>query len=125
MSRERLQPILEGLVRIDDNFQLPVGQSSDGARALWGQGNFDPFPVQSKRIGNPEDLGNMFERHSGQRHTYTMTGILDFRGRAVNEEMPDSRETSETGGKSATSQIREGDTSDSSRFSRKSRSHTI
>jgi hypothetical protein len=40
-----------------------------------------------------------------------MPGILDFRGRAVNEEMSDSRETSETGGKSGTGQIQEDDTS--------------
>jgi len=62
--RERSQPVLERLVRINDNFQFAVGQPPDRTGAFRGQGYFDPLAVQSERVRDPKDPADVMERHN-------------------------------------------------------------
>jgi hypothetical protein len=62
--RERPQPVLERLVRINDDFQFAIGQPPDRTGAFRGQGDFDPFAVQSERVGDPKDLIDVMKRHN-------------------------------------------------------------
>ena len=59
MFREQAQPVLEGLLRVDDYFQLAIGQASDNARGFRRQGDFDPLAAETEQVGdlkNPADL---------------------------------------------------------------------
>ena len=47
MVRERSQPVLERLFRINDDFQLTIGQPSDDTWIFWRQRDFDPLAVQT------------------------------------------------------------------------------
>jgi hypothetical protein len=62
--RERFQPVIERLVRINDDFQLAIGQPPDDTGAFRGQWNFDPLAVQPERVGDPKDPADVFERHN-------------------------------------------------------------
>jgi hypothetical protein len=62
--RERSQPVLERLVRIDDDFQLAIGQPPDYAWTFWGQRDFDPLAVQTERVGDLKDPADVFERYN-------------------------------------------------------------
>ena len=61
MFRERSQPVLERLVRINDDFQFSIGQLPDRTGAFRGQGNFYPLAVQSERVGDPKDPADVVE----------------------------------------------------------------
>jgi len=64
MFRERSQPVLERLLRINDNFQLAIGQPPDDTRAFWRQRDFDPLAVQTERVRDLKDPADVFERHN-------------------------------------------------------------
>ena len=61
MFRERSQPVLERLVRINDDFQLAIGQPPDDTWAFRRQRDFDPLAVQTERVGDLKDPADVFE----------------------------------------------------------------
>ena len=92
MFRERSQPVLERLVRINDDFQFAIGQSPDGTWAFRGQRDFDPLAVQPKRVGNPKDPVDMWNDTTSSGMDTPLRGILDFSARSVNERMSSLRD---------------------------------
>jgi hypothetical protein len=59
--RERAQPVLERLVRINDDFQFTIGQPPDRTGAFRGQGNFYRLTVQPEGVGDPKDPADVME----------------------------------------------------------------
>src|SRR5262249_36794433 len=46
LCRKRTEPLIEWSIGIDDDFQLPVLQSSHEARTFGGEWNLHPFAVE-------------------------------------------------------------------------------
>lgn len=61
MFGEQFQPVLEGLLRIDDNFQLAIGQPSDNAWGFRRQGDLDPLAVETEQVGDLKDPADLFK----------------------------------------------------------------
>ena len=47
---KRIQPLTKRNIRIDDDFQLPVGQRTDLTRTSGRERNLDPFPVEPQAV---------------------------------------------------------------------------
>ena len=61
MFGERFQPVLEGLLRIDDYFQLAIGQPPDNTRGFRRQGDLDPLAAETEQIGDLKDPADLFK----------------------------------------------------------------
>src|SRR6266513_2913345 len=52
------------LFRINDDFQLTIGQPSDDTWIFWRQRDFDPLAVQTERVGDLKNPADVLERHN-------------------------------------------------------------
>ena len=66
--RQCAEPLVEGLLGVDDNFQLPVLQSAHESGGFRRKGDLDPFPIEPERIGDFKNATDVLKRNHLEWH---------------------------------------------------------
>ncbi len=74
------EPLVEGLLGVDDNLKFSIGEFADYAGSFRGERNFHPLAIEAQGIGQVENPADLLKRYRVERHAYlsVLSGVRAF-----------------------------------------------